>query len=242
MKSLRGTWNRVHKAGYRVEMMDPTTVSDELRTALTELMTETRQGEAERGFSMTLSRIFDPRDTGLLLAVCFGPDGRPAAFNQYVPAQHIGGWSLDLMRRTSDTEAPNGLTDFVVLETMLWMKAQGMRGLCLNFAVMRAVLAGELGEGPWRKIEQKTLHRFSESMQIESLWKFNEKYDPAWRPRYVVTDAKVERARAGVAIARAESVFELPVVGRLLTPPETHPVEPLEPAEPEPVLVDDRTT
>jgi hypothetical protein len=41
-----------------------------------------------------------------------------------------------------------------------------------------------------------------------------------------VTDAKVERARAGVAIARAESVFDIPVVGRLLTPPEPLPGEP----------------
>jgi lysyl-tRNA synthetase len=222
MKSLRGTWNRVRKLGYRVELLDPAEIAPETRDALTELMTETRQGEAERGFSMTLSRIFDPRDTGLLLAVCVDPDGRPVAFNQYVPAEHIGGWSLDLMRRTADPAAPNGLTDFVVIETILWMQRQEQRGLCLNFAVMRAVLAGELGDGPWRKVEQRTLHHFSESMQIESLWSFNEKYDPVWRPRYVVTDAKVERARTGIAIARAESVFELPVVGRLLAPPASH--------------------
>jgi lysylphosphatidylglycerol synthetase-like protein (DUF2156 family) len=225
MKSLRGTWNRVQKLGYRVEMLDPAAIEPAMQAALTELMTETRQGEAERGFSMTLSRIFDPRDTGLLLAVCLDPDGRPVAFNQYVPAPAIGGWSLDLMRRTNDHDAPNGLTDYVVIETIQWMHEKGQRGLGLNFAVMRAVLAGEMGEGPWRKIEQKTMHRFSESMQIESLWKFNEKYDPTWRPRYVVTDAKVERARAGIAIARAESVVELPVIGRLLKPPEAHPVD-----------------
>ena len=226
MKSLRGTWNRVHKLGYRVEMHDPAEMDPAMQAALTELMTETRQGDTERGFSMTLSRIFDPRDTGLLLAVCLDPDGRPVAFNQYVPAPDIGGWSLDLMRRTNDPDAPNGLTDFVVIETALWMQAQGQRGLCLNFAVMRAVLAGELGDGPWRTVEQKTMHHFSESMQIESLWKFNEKYDPVWRPRYVVTDAEVERARAGIAVARAESFVELPVVGHLLKPPKAHPTDP----------------
>ena len=225
MKSLRGTWNRVHKLGYRVEMLDPADIAPGMQTALTELMTETRQGEAERGYSMTLSRIFDPRDTGLLLAVCLDPEERPVAFNQYVPASDIGGWSLDLMRRTDDPDAPNGLTDFVVIETARWMRDHQQRGLGLNFAVMRAVLAGELGDGPWRKVEQKTLHHFSESMQIESLWKFNEKYAPAWRPRYVVTDAAFERARAGIAIARAESVLELPVVGHLLKPPEAHPAD-----------------
>ena len=41
------------------------------------------------------------------------------------------------------------------------------------------------------------LHRFSDTMQIESLWKFNQKYDPIWRPRYVVTDAALEPAEGG---------------------------------------------
>jgi len=224
MKSLRGTWNRVHKLGYRVEMLDPTELEPDMQAALLELMTETRQGEAERGFSMTLSRIFDPRDKGLLLAVCVDPEGRPVAFNQYVPSPEIGGWSLDLMRRTADPEAPNGLTEYVVIETIQWMRDRGQRGLGLNFAVMRAVLAGEMGDGPWRRAEQKTMHKLSDSMQIESLWKFNEKFDPIWRPRYVVTDAAVEKARAGIAIARAESVLDVPVVGRLLTPPQAHPL------------------
>ena len=91
-------------------------------------MTETRQGEVERGYSMTLSRIFDPRDQGLLLAVCFDADGRPLAFNQYVPATQVDGYSLDLMRRTSDPDAPNGLTDFVIIETLQWMSERGLSG------------------------------------------------------------------------------------------------------------------
>ena len=86
---------------------------------------------------MTLSRLFDGRDQGLLLAVCLDPDGKPVAFNQYVPASHINGYSLDVMRRTSDPDAPNGLTDFVIIETINWMAKQGLVGLGLNFATMR---------------------------------------------------------------------------------------------------------
>jgi lysyl-tRNA synthetase class 2 len=218
MKSLRGAYNRVSKAGYRVTVMQALEAGPELRQQLADLATETRQGEAERGFSMTLSRMFDERDTGLLLAVCLDPDGRPVAFNQYVPASHINGYSLDLMRRTSDPDAPNGLTDFVILETINWMAAQGLNGLGLNFAVMRAVVAGEAGSGPWRSAERSVFHKFSDSMQIESLWNFNKKYDPQWQPRYSVTDDRAHLARAGLAIARAESVTELPVVGRFMTP------------------------
>jgi lysylphosphatidylglycerol synthetase-like protein (DUF2156 family) len=217
MKSLRGAYNRMKKAGCHVDCyLSADDVPSELRVQLLELMTETRQGEAERGYSMTLSRIFDPRDQGLLLAVCFGADGRPMAFNQYVPAAHVDGYSLDLMRRTSDPDAPNGLTDFVIIETLQWMAERGLRGLGLNFATMRAVVAGESGTGPWISLERNVLHRFSETLQIESLWRFNQKYDPVWNPRYVVTGPHLPLARSSLAIARAEAVTEIPVVGGLL--------------------------
>ena len=217
MKSLRGAYNRMKKAGCRVECYQSTDDLDpDLKVQLLELMTETRQGEAERGYSMTLSRIFDPRDTGLLLAVCFGADDRPLAFNQYVPAAHVDGYSLDLMRRTSDEDAPNGLTDFVIIETLQWMAERGLRGLGLNFATMRAVVAGESGSGPWSSLERNVLHHFSETLQIESLWHFNQKYDPMWNPRYVVTGPFLPLARSGLAIARAEAVTEIPVIGGLL--------------------------
>lgn len=85
-------------------------------------MTESRRGEMERGFSMTLGRIFDPADKGLLLAVCFGPDGEPTAFCQFVPAPGVNGYSLDLMRRSESEEHPNGLTDFVVAETIEYLR------------------------------------------------------------------------------------------------------------------------
>ena len=217
MKSLRGAYNRMKKSGCRVECYQSTDeVAPELRGQLLALMTETRQGEAERGYSMTLSRIFDPRDKGLLLAVCFDANDRPVAFNQYVPAAHVDGYSLDLMRRTSDPDAPNGLTDFVIIETLQWMAEQGLRGLGLNFATMRAVVAGESGTGPWSSLERNVLHHFSETLQIESLWHFNQKYDPLWNPRYVVTGPYLPLARSGLAIARAEAVTEIPVVGGLL--------------------------
>jgi len=216
MKSLRGAHNRMKKGGYRVEVLDPLEAPDDLKQALLELMTETRQGEAERGYSMTLSRIFDPRDKGLLLAVCFDPDGRPVAFNQYIPATKVQGYSLDLMRRTASPDAPNGLTDFVIIETLAWMAGQGLHGLGLNFATMRAVVSGEAEGGPWLTLERSVLRHFSDTMQIESLWKFNKKYDPEWVPRYAVTGPFLRVADESLAIARAESVTELPVVGRWL--------------------------
>ena len=60
-------------------------------------------------------------------------------------------------------------------------------------------------------------------MQIESLWRFNAKFDPRWLPRFVVWDSAEQSLAAALAIARAESIWELPVIGRFLVPAEPEP-------------------
>ena len=216
-KGLRQAVNRIAKYGYTIEFHDPAHLTPALEASLRALMTESRRGDVERGFSMTLGRVFAPDDEGLLLAVCFGPDGTPAAFCQYVPSPGIEGWSLDLMRRSDCGEHPNGLTDFVVVRTIEHMRERGERGLGLNFSVMRAVLAEDdphLGQ----RLERRVLGWLSESMQIESLWKYNAKFDPTWLARYACYDSLESFLPAALAVAKAESFWELPLIGRFLTP------------------------
>ncbi|HEX3621056.1 MAG TPA: phosphatidylglycerol lysyltransferase domain-containing protein [Acidimicrobiales bacterium] len=228
-KSLRQAVNRVARNGYRVEFYDPSRLDADLQQSLREVMTRSRRGDVERGFSMTLGRVFLPEDRDLLMAVCYSPDGTPAAFCQYVPAPGIDGYSLDLMRRdvqqADGSPHPNGLLDFVVVETIRHLKAQGRRGLGLNFATMRAVVAGEVGDGAVQRAERWFLRRMSDSMQIESLWRFNAKYDPDWAPRYAVYDAPENILPVALAMAKAESFWELPVVGRFFVPPAAEPAE-----------------
>jgi lysylphosphatidylglycerol synthetase-like protein (DUF2156 family) len=217
-KGLRQAVNRVAKYGYTITFHDPSTISPALRDQLAAVMTKSRRGDVERGFSMTLGRAFDTSDDGLLLAVVWGPGGvEPVAFCQFVPAPGINGYSLDLMRRDQG-EHPNGLLDFAVVETIRHLRAEGKRGLGLNFATMRAVLAGESGEGVSQRIQAWLLRRMSDSMQIESLWKFNAKFDPDWQPRYALYDSPEHALPAAIAVARAESFWELPIIGRFLVP------------------------
>jgi lysylphosphatidylglycerol synthetase-like protein (DUF2156 family) len=238
-KGLRQAVNRVARHGYRISFHDPSQLDPALRASLEGVMTKSRRGDVERGFSMTLGRAFDPDDAGLLLAVVHGPSpaepaisaasdvprederhdelGPPVAFCQYVPAPGIGGFSLDLMRRDNG-EHPNGLMDFAVVETIKELRARDCDGLGLNFATMRAVLAGEAGEGLPQRVQSWVLRRMGDSMQIESLWRFNAKFDPDWQPRYAIYDAPENMPAVALAIAKAESFWELPVIGRFLVP------------------------
>jgi lysylphosphatidylglycerol synthetase-like protein (DUF2156 family) len=124
------------------------------------------------------------------------------------------------MRRDAGTH-PNGLLDFVIVRTIEHLRQEGFEHLGLNFATMRAVLAGELGDGLVGRVERWALRRMSGSMQIESLWRFNAKFDPEWLPRYVVYDSPEHFVPVAFAIARAESFWELPVIGRWLVPSST---------------------
>ncbi len=215
MKGLRQAHNRIAKYGYTATFHDPAHLDPALIDELTGLMRLSRQGEHERGFSMMLGRIFDPRDSDLLLVVVRDPEGLPAAMCQFVPATGINGYSLDLMRRDPG-EHPNGLLDFALCSTIEHLAGRGFDGLSLNFAAMRSTLAGERGDGTVQRAERWFLKRLSSFAQIESLWKFNAKYEPEWLPRYVVFDTAEHLVPVIVAILRAESLWEIPLVGRLL--------------------------
>ncbi len=216
-KSLRQAYNRIAKYGYSIEFFDPKTVSDEIKSSCLNLMPKARKGEAERGFSMTLGRIFDARDENLLLAVAKSPKGDTVAFCHYVPAKGINGYSLDLMRRDPDKEHPNGLIDYVICSTIFYLKEKNFNSLDLNFATWRAVLAGESGSGKIESAKRWILKRMSGDMQIESLWKFNDKYKPQWLPRYVAFENIDVAIPTAIAIARAESFAELPLLGKFFT-------------------------
>jgi len=213
-KGLRQAVNRIAKYGYTISFHDPGQLDPAMAEALEQLASRGRRGHVERGFSMTLGRLFDPDDAGLLLAVASDRDGQPVAFCQFVPAPSIGGYSLDLMRR-EDGDHPNGLVDFVLVSTIEHLRAAGMSGLCLNFATMRSLVADDTATSVTRRSARWVLRKLSRSMQIESLWRFCSKYDPAWVSRYLVFGSVEQAASIGLAVARAESFWELPVVGRL---------------------------
>jgi lysyl-tRNA synthetase class 2 len=53
-------------------------------------------------------------------------------------------------------------------------------------------------------------------MPIETLWRFNAKYFPGWLPRYLVYNAPESFVPVVLSTLRAESITELPVIGRFL--------------------------
>ena len=216
MKGLRQACTRLARHGYTIEYLDPANIDPSRVTEIVELISMLRRGEGERGFSMMLGRLFDPKDKGLLLTLVHGPDGKPVAACQFLPSPAINGYSLDLMRRDPG-EHPNGLLDYALCSTIAYLAEHGARGLSLNFAAFRSVIEGDQGDGAFTRVERWALKRLSGILPIESLWTFNSKYNPTWLPRYLVYPAAESFVPVAAAVLRAESLTELPVIGRFLT-------------------------
>lgn len=214
MRGVRQAWNRVERAGYAVSIHDPSELSEAERRELSALAGVSRSGAVERGFSMTLSRLFDDEDTGLLLSISRDEHGRARAFIQWVPAAGIGGWSLDVMRYDTGMDVPNGVMEHLIVQSIRHFAQCGHAGVALNFAVLRTLVMDEATTP--KRWNLRLLHAVSGRTQIASLYRYNQKFRPEWRPRYVVFDSFDTIVCQGLTLAAAEGLHELPVIGQFM--------------------------
>jgi lysyl-tRNA synthetase, class II len=206
VRIARQSWNRARRAGFTALAchsgdLDPGSVS-----TLRELSRRWRGETAERGFSMALGRLFDPRDSGAMVVVASNAAGRPLGFLHLVP-WGVDGASLNVMRR--DRDSPGYLNDFLVVEAAYRLPALGVRRLSLNFSFLRALLAaGAEPDVPLGlRAARWLLHRLSGPFQIETLYRFNKKFAPAWQPRYLAVEVPEELPRVAIAALRAEGLL-----------------------------------
>ncbi len=213
MRNVRQMVGRVHRAGYETRVCRVADLSPDERTAVLQDAASWRRSETERGFSMALGRTVDPMDPQAVL-VTASQDGRVRGLLQLVPWGDDG-MSLDLMRR--DSAAEPGINELLISAAMEAAPALGVQRVSLNFAVFRAVLErGErLGAGPFLRAWRTILIFASRWFQIESLYRFNAKFQPEWQPRYLLYPGPADLPRVGVAALEAEAFLVWPSFRRL---------------------------
>jgi lysyl-tRNA synthetase class 2 len=209
MRVVRQAVNRVCRAGYALDVRRQIDLDDEDLAEVRTTAEALRGEDVERGFSMALGRVGDPRDPELMIARARDADGRLVAVLTFVP-WGADGLSLDLMRRAHDTE--NGTMEFVVVGVAEQVRALGVRRISLNFAVFRSVFerGSRVGAGPVLRLWHRVLMLASRWWQIESLYRANAKYQPEWIPRFVCFRRAGDLARVAVAAAEAEAFIQRP--------------------------------
>jgi lysyl-tRNA synthetase class 2 len=213
MRNVRQMVGRVARAGYAVEVCRVREVSAEVRAKALADAAAWRSSATERGFSMALGRLLDEADPECVF-VAARQDGVVRAFLQFVPWGQDG-MSLDVMRR--DATADAGVNELMITETLAAAPSLGVRRVSLNFAAFRSVLerGGRLGAGPVLKAWRRVLLFASRWLQIESLYRFNAKFQPQWQPRFLVYPSGADLPRVGLAALEAEAFLTWPKLGRL---------------------------
>lgn len=212
MRNVRQMVKRIERAGYTTEVVRAGAISDgERRRALVDA-DAWRGAETERGFSMALGRLVDPVDPDCVFAVA-RQDGVIRAFLQFVP-WGPDGMSLDLMRR--DRTADAGVNELLIVDALRLCPELGIARVSLNFAVFRSTLErGErLGAGPLLRASRRVLLFASRWFQIESLYRFNAKFQPIWVPRFVVYPGSPDLPRIAMAALEAEAFLTWPHLRR----------------------------
>lgn len=162
-----------------------------------------RGGEPDRGFSMALNRWGDPGDGRCVVVVARDAQGEPVGLLSFVPWGRRG-LSLDVMRRSP--QAPNGVSEFMIVELMRQAEKLGVAKVSLNFAMFRSVFADadRLGAGVMTRFNSGLLGWVDRFFQMEKLYRFNDKFHPEWVPRYAVYENLLTLPRVALAAGVAE--------------------------------------
>ncbi len=164
-------------------------------------------GGSEHGFSMTLGRFPYAEDADVRVVVA-ARGSSVLGFLTFMPVGNVGGWSLDMMRRL--TTAPNGLNEFMLIQSARKLQAEGYQFMSLNFAALSNTEAFVLEPRALTSLRRFCFDYLSWLFQMKSLYRFNAKFQPTWESRYLAFRDLKSIGKIVMAIIQSEDPIELP--------------------------------
>ncbi|WP_432695287.1 bifunctional lysylphosphatidylglycerol flippase/synthetase MprF [Marinobacterium sp. YM272] len=182
---LRQADNRAKRAGLSFELLSPPyteALLDELQAISDEWLID--KGVREKGFSLG---FFDRAYLNRCFLAVVRENGQLSAFaNVLVTATHHTA-TIDLMRHRNS--ADSSTMDYLFIELMLALKAQGYEWFSLGMAPLSGLM--ERASAPlWDRFGALIYKRGKRFYNFEGLRRFKEKFDPVWEPRYLAIDRR----------------------------------------------------
>jgi lysyl-tRNA synthetase class 2 len=208
IRKVRQSVSRLTRAGYAAELHRLGNLDSATMQEIEQVLERGREGAPERGFSMAMDSIGASQcaDTQVVVA----RDERRAIKGvlHFVPVYGRPAVSLSFMRR--DPQTPNGLTEFLVAGAIELLRDQGLKELSLNFAAFAKWMHSPEKAGD--RLLGKLVTLGNPFFQIESLYRFNAKFFPTWKPRYLVYEGAFGLPRTGIAALWAEGQLWKPQI------------------------------
>jgi lysyl-tRNA synthetase class 2 len=125
------------------------------------------------------------------------------------------------MRRGRET--PNGLNEALVARALTVARDRGVGQVSLNYAGLAHLVRNQPGQSrARRRLIRAAMAPLCARFQMERLVRFNDKFSPEWRPRYLVYESRATLPIAIVRVLQAEgylperSVRDAPQSSRVL--------------------------
>ncbi|MDP9831671.1 MULTISPECIES: bifunctional lysylphosphatidylglycerol synthetase/lysine--tRNA ligase LysX [Trueperella] len=189
-------------AGYTVRIRRQEDIDADELAELAACADRWRVGE-ERGFSMALGRLGDPRDPRILVVTAHDAAGEVRSLLTFVPWGRRG-VSLDFMRRSPN--AASGVNELMMTELMQNAENLAIDRISLNFAMFRSAfeVSERVGASPLQRLNYRVLMIASRWWQLHSLYESNAKYNPVWKRRLMCYSSAQQLTRTLIACGRAE--------------------------------------
>ncbi len=190
-KKLRYIHRKLGTEGFAFEIVPPAEVPNlipELAQVSDSWLAE--KGVREKRFS--LGR-FDPAYLERLPVAVVRREGRIFAFANLWPGAGREEVSVDLMRHLP--EAPAGVMDFLFTELLLWGQDEGFQYFNLGMAPLSGLQAHPLAP-VWNRLGSFLFTHGEPIYHFQGLRQYKEKFEPAWRPRYLASPGGLALPRA----------------------------------------------
>jgi len=202
MANVRQMVNRIKRKGYSTWSKRWHELTNDEKNELKILVKKWRYGVAERGFSMSMDRFGELEDADCLVTAAV-LEGKIKGFLYFVP------WcddriSLDRMMREKNIDP--GVSELIIADTVEYARGHGITHISLNFAAFRSLFerAEKISAGPIVRTTRNIIRFLSNWFQVESLYRFNAKFQPEWRTRYVLYPKQKDLVSVAWAALRAE--------------------------------------
>ena len=202
MANVRQMVNRIGRKGYVAKTTKWSDLDLSIRVELRGLAKKWRYGTPERGFSMSMDRFGEDIDGEAIITIAtLGDEIKGLLY--FVPWSNDG-ISLDRMQRERGTDP--GVNELLIVQTVEWARENKIESISLNFAAFRSLFerADKISAGPITRGSRNLIRFFSNFFQVESLYRFNAKFDPEWQTRYLVYPKATDIAKIGWAAIKAE--------------------------------------
>jgi lysylphosphatidylglycerol synthetase-like protein (DUF2156 family) len=202
-QDVRTALNRARREGVEARWTRWSEAPLALREQLARLSEEwlADKGLPEMGF--TLGGLDELADDAVRCLVAVGPDGDVLGLTSWLPAHRDGrpvGWTLDVMRRART--APPGVVDFLIATALLRFQEEDAEFTSLSGAPLALPPGSGDGSGLTRLLT--AAGRLMEPVYgFRSLLAFKAKFQPHYRPLWLVYPGTADLPRIAQAVSRA---------------------------------------